>query len=131
MKPKNFLFLLLAFSCTWIVLVSCSRRDLSTPSSRLVGHWTGAYGETYYGPIDKEKIGNYTEVDTDGNAVYYYYKVVSENISGDEIEIAISKADDFPISFPLLVSKDGLKLTLLVAGDFVETYVDEKIEPSP
>jgi hypothetical protein len=49
-----------------LVLSGCGR-DLSTPSSRLVGHWVAATDlktEYYYSEIDsKTKVGTLTEYD--------------------------------------------------------------------
>lgn len=132
MKTKNILLLTVVAVCVSLALLGCSRRDLSTPSSRLVGHWQSPDGDydQYFGPIDKDtRIGTFVEVDKDGNATYYRYKVTGEDLDGEEFEIA--SEGDGSYSVPLLywISKDGLRLSFFAEAEDANRYIDNKTEP--
>jgi hypothetical protein len=69
-------------------------RDLKTPSSRLVGHWTseGRSGITheYFGPIDpKTDTGSYAWVEPSGRVVKHKYKILGEIPGGTELSAQV------------------------------------------
>ncbi len=75
-----------------LILSSCGGRDLSTPSSRLVGHWvadTGIKTEYYYSDIDsKTKVGSLTEYDPrDGTVFICNYTIFSEAPDGEMVTL--------------------------------------------
>ncbi len=84
---KKFIFIVVLASL--LVLSACGNsRDLSTPSSRLVGHWrsinTVTMAEYYFSPIDeKTGEGKQTEYDPrDGTVFICKYTVSSETPEG-------------------------------------------------
>ncbi len=116
---KIFIVLTLLF-VLWIPNFGLSKkRNLSTPLSRLVGHWQDSLGfEYYFSPIDsttmtgslvrvvpekEEKMMEFIEgmsplIDKSetasilkfaGKAIYYQYKILSQVPNGQEVQIAI------------------------------------------
>lgn len=115
---NSFIFLPVLFLA--LSAPSCSKkRDLSTPLSRLVGHWQDSLGFEYYFslvdsttmtgslvrvvPEKEEKLMEYIEgmsglIDKSetasilkfaGKAKYYQYKILSQVPNGQEVQIAI------------------------------------------
>ena len=116
-------------------------RDLSTPSSRLVGHWrainTVTMSEYYFGEIDKETgKGAFAEYSTrDGSLAKGTYKIVHETPEGEDITILPTlfgyEDSDLPSSLfqqDLIVQEDGLKAKYM---KFYIEYVDDKTEYEP
>jgi len=124
-------------------------RDLSTPSSRLVGHW-GIYGdgdnvpkdeffsEKWFGELNENGIGSFIMF-TDGSAIgmkdinsALSYVILSE--SGDTVTIGSFLGDVPPDPFPqeLMVSfevtKDG-QILRMVGSQTGFQYIDSKTEP--
>lgn len=136
MRRTIFILVLFVF-----VLSSCGGgRDLSTPSSRLVGHWksinTVAMTEYYFGEIDEVTgKGKFTEYDTrDGSIAKGTYKVVSETPGGEDITIlpTLFGYEDldlpsgvFDFQMDLEVQADGLKAKMM---SFYIEYIDDKTE---
>jgi len=115
---NSFIFLFVLFLA--LSAPTCSKkRDLSTPLSRLVGHWQDSLGfEYYFSPVDsttmtgslvrvvpekEEKLMEFIEgmsrqIDKSetasilkfvGKATYYQYKILSQVPNGKEVQIAI------------------------------------------
>ena len=142
-KSKNLfsVILLLAFS---ILSARCTSSDepamdLSTPSTRLVGHW-GYFVESeeidelglewYFGKIDDEGVGSLVGRFMDA-ATYAQYRVLSE--SGDTMTISMFVGTDPNTQQEILwrtetieVATDGQSMTL---GDVEYQYIDSKTEP--
>jgi hypothetical protein len=111
-------------------------RDLSTPSSRLVGHWRvireiekGYHIEYYFSEIDSETgLGKQTEYDPrDGTVFICDYEISSESPDGEALRIFVScpgyeEFDDFT---EFVIQKDGLKAQM---RKFFIEYVDDKTE---
>ena len=117
-----------------VLLASCrDSRDLSTPSSRLVGHWRGFFDdsrEIFFGPIDDQtKIGNEVEV-SNGNAFYHQYRVVQEELNG--VKIVYEPFSDLIGVHPqkeFWITKDGKTMTNANNSLEVFEYLDSKTEP--
>lgn len=114
-----------------LTLSSCGR-DLSTPSSRLVGHWKAdsyIQAEYYFSKIDsKTGIGKQTEYDPrDGTVFICDYKISSETPDGEKLRIFVScpgyeEFDDFT---DFVIQKDGMTATM---RKFTINYIDSKTE---
>lgn len=125
-----------------LLLSAChNSRDLSTPSSRLVGHWrainTATMSDYYFGEIDKETgKGSFAEYSArDGSLAKGTYKVVSETPEGEDITIVTTlfgyEDSDLPSSLfqkDLIVQEDGLKAKYM---KFYIEYIDDKTEYEP
>ena len=105
------------------------QRDLSTPSSRLVGHWEGD-GTLYYRPIDRSLgYGTYTW----GN-VPVQFKVLSESRSGTYLrtrEFLKLDSGAHCANVEYCIPKDGQSMTKEIVfndgsqGLFKYSYVDD------
>ena len=128
------------------------QRDLSTPSSRLVGHWINVeYGdEVYFSPIDPDlKIGNYRLGNKSKGRVSppLRFKVISENPAGLQLVIrqydqneetrklgARIGMDFWQSDVTYTISKNGQSMTAeyIFSGSqilSVYRYVDDKTSP--
>lgn len=122
-------------------------RDLSTPSSRLVGHWsskgTVGEGEYYFGEIDKEtREGTFTSYGTKtGILVKGTYVVARETPEGEAITIVYTlfgqeeepDVPSFLSEMDFEIAKDGLtgkQYYGLSTFDTLE-YIDDKTEYEP
>ncbi len=139
---KKFIFIIVLASL--LLLSACGNsRDLSTPSSRLVGHWRTinvvAMSDLYFGEIDEETgTGTFAEYDLrDGTLAKGTYTIVRETPGGEAITIrtALFGYQDLDIPPDLLnpesdleVQVDGLKAKM---RKFYIEYVDEKTEFDP
>ncbi len=123
---RIYLVIALVFAC---FLSGCGR-DLSTPSSRLVGHWkadTKIQAEYYFSKIDpKTGKGKQTEYDPrDGSVFICDYQISSESPEGEELRIFVSCPgyeflDDFTY---FIIRKDGTRAQM---RKFTIVYVDGK-----
>ena len=115
-----------------LILSSCGGRDLSTPSSRLVGHWvadTALKTEYYFSKIDsKTKEGTITEYDPrDGTVFICNYTIFSEAPDGNTVtldETCLGGMGSMLTDYT--VWQDGTSATRLSFG---MTYVDSKTKP--
>ena len=133
---KLYIFIVLA---SLLLLSACGNsRDLSTPSSRLVGHWrsinTVVKGEYYFGEINEETgKGSFAEYSAkNGSLAKGTYKIVHETPEGEAITILPTlfgyEDSDIPSSLlemDLEVQEDGLKAKIM---DFYIEYVNAKPE---
>lgn len=129
------------------ILSACSgggeERDLSTPSSRLVGHWrsinTVAMSEYYFGEIDEETgKGAFAEYGAkSGTLAKGTYKVVRETPEGEAITIImiLFGYEDSDVPFDIMnpetdleVQEDGMKAKM---RKYYIEYVDDKTEYEP
>jgi hypothetical protein len=113
-------------------------RDLSTPASRLVGHWiTAGNTHNYFGPTDTlSDIGNLTwvEVAAGGKVVKHRYKVISQTPAGEQLTLQILFGAGGDRVDQCVIAKDGKTMiwTLTVAGITIgdtATYVDQRTRP--
>jgi len=120
-----------------------SGRDLSTPSSRLVGHWTG-FGkyDLFFTALDSKELGKMTVYNTDtGGTIYFTYFTLEESPRGKNLSILPilegEYVDEGPFSepedrltspiFDFKIAKDGL--TAIIGwpnGEMELSYVDDK-----
>jgi hypothetical protein len=138
-KYLQLVVLLLAIS---VLVASCNTRDLSTPSTRIVGHWglfeegtSDPTVEWYFGEVDEESIGSliallYGDLDdsNDDESFFLQYRVISEN--GDTVTINfIEEGDDFTFPRNFEVSKDGQSLIDVEFEEMGFQYIDSSTEP--
>lgn len=130
---KKYLGCLVVMMLAVFILSACGGgRDLSTPSSRLVGHWrtinTPSMSEYYFGEIDKETgEGTFAEYGITSGKIYKdTYKVISETPDGEDITITVLPFEDIHTS--INIAKDGLTANLM---DFTIEYIDDKTEYEP
>jgi hypothetical protein len=113
-------------------------RDLSTPSSRLVGHWRniGGGADIYYGPIDfRSQAGTFTISTPDGQ-FSRGFKILFEERSGNKLTVKeylqYSNRSGTVVA-EYFLSEDGrsmVKEYLLNEGPFLTyRYVDDKTVP--
>lgn len=132
---KKFIFITVLASL--LLLSACGNsRDLSTPSSRLVGHWKSkglAQAEYYLTAIDKEtgegKITEYAP--KTGVVASGIYKIASETPEGEKITISAvwTGYEDFPPDhIDFIVQEDGMQAKM---REFYIDYIDDKTEYEP
>ena len=130
---KRTIFLLILFS---LILSACGGgdvRDLSTPSSRLVGHWKSlgyTKAEYYFSKTDKETgVGEITEyAPRTGTVSTGTYKIVSEKPGGEDITISAiwSGYEELPLDhIEFTIQEDGLKAIMRA---FTIEYIDQKTD---
>jgi hypothetical protein len=95
---KKYLFLIVVLLGLAVLVAGCNSRDLSKPSTRLVGHWAywkpgdfSIYAEdskapTYESYFGEDGIGSYAMV-SPSETVYAQYRVLSER--GDLVTISV------------------------------------------
>jgi hypothetical protein len=126
---KNWSYLIIAV-ILMLILSGCSR-DLSTPSSRLVGHWvaeTGVKTEYYYSEIDsKTKVGTLTEYDPrNGTVVTCNYDIFTEVPNGENVTLEEACPGDIAAIVDYVVKEDG---TTALRMSTRMNYVDSKTKP--
>lgn len=130
MKRTIFILVILA-----LLLSACevggNSRDLSTPSSRLVGRWKSkaeTATEKYFSEIDPDTgEGTYTEYNIkDGTVFIMKYMIISEAPGGEKLTILYTSPDGnrFPYA-DLVIQKDGLRAKF---RDYYIEYIDGKTE---
>lgn len=89
-----------------------SGRDLSTPSSRLVGHWETSNDRflthAIYSPVDASGRG--TCADTDGT-IHFTFEVVSEDRAGTKLVLREYDGSTPLREVELSVAQDGRSMT--------------------
>jgi hypothetical protein len=113
-----------------LILSGCGR-DLSTPSSRLVGHWvaeTGVKTEYYYSEIDsKTKVGTLTEYDSRiGTVITCKYSIFTEAPDGENVTLEEACPGDIAAIVDYVVKEDG---TTALRMSTRMNYVDSKTKP--
>lgn len=119
-----------------LLLSACGNsRDLSTPSSRLVGHWKSkgfTKAEYYFSPVgEKTGEGKQTEYDPrDGTVFICNYTVSSETPEGENLRIYVSCQgyEEFAHFTEFVIQKDGLTAKM---HNFTIEYIDLKTEYEP
>jgi hypothetical protein len=113
-----------------ILVVSCNFvRGLSTPSTRIVGHWGVFEGgrrrvAEYFGPLDSYSVGSYIKLT--GDSIYYArYRVLSE--SEETVMVEIFVGQDLASSIrEYSIKDDG---TSMKSENMEYQYVDARIQP--
>lgn len=133
---KKTLIIIFVIIFVSMMLSACGGgRDLSTPSSRLVGHWradTALKIEYYFSDTNPEtELGTQTEYDPrDGTVFICKYQISSQTPNGKELRIFVScpgyeELDDFT---NFVIEEDGLQAKM---HNFTIEYVDSKTEYVP
>jgi hypothetical protein len=129
---KKYLGYLIIAVILMLILSSCGGgRDLSTPSSRLVGHWaadTAIKTEYYYSEINsKTKLGTLTEYDPrTGTVLTCNYDIFTEVPNGENVTLEEACPGDIAAVVEYVVKADGttaLRLSTRL------NYVDSKTKP--
>ena len=129
---NKYLSIFIVFLIIAILVIGCSSRDLSKPSTRLVGHW--AYFpiedrddpelEEYFGALDEDSVGSVVFIGGDGT-FYQQYRVLSE--SGDTVTIDLFiGTDPTNETRSYEVAKDGQSM---MHRHLEYQYIDSKTEP--
>ena len=129
---NKYLSIFIVFLIIAILVIGCSSRDLSKPSTRLVGHW--AYFpiedrddpelEEYFGALDEDSVGSVVFIGGDGT-FYQHYRVMSE--SGDTVTIDLFiGTDPTNETRSYEVAKDGQSM---MHRHLEYQYIDSKTEP--
>ena len=121
----------LIIAVTLMLILSGCSRDLSTPSSRLVGHWvatTVLKTEYYYSEIDsKTKIGILIEYDPGkGTELSCAYSVFNEVPNGEDVTLEEACPGDIAAIVDYVVKEDG---TTALRMSTRMNYVDSKTKP--
>jgi len=89
-----------------------SGRDLSTPSSRLVGHWESPNDRmmthAIYGPVDASGRGTCYELD---GTVHFTFKVLDEDRTGTKLVLSEGENERRQVEAEYIISQDGRSLT--------------------
>lgn len=118
--------------------IAQANRDLSTPATRLVGHWvTPGNTHYYFSAADSlTDIGSLTwvEVGAGGRVVKHNYKIIAQTPKGNELTLQILFAAGGSRVDQYIVAKDGKSIhrTITVVGITTTeklTYVDNQIRP--
>ena len=129
-------------------LGGCKGRDLSAPSSRLVGHWHTEVAlvdlvvDAYFGPRSDDGVGTLTissgSTDMSGSGTY---RVLTEDAEGEELTGSFSFGGQEGGELILSVYRDGktLKVRIPTPGNLAQTvgpemtlkldYMDGKTAP--
>jgi len=112
------------------------KRDLTTPSLRLIGHWKSKVGDNlYYSAIDTSQgIGSYFLAQPNGNVAHYQYSIVGETSNGERVRVKLLNSDDWSRVETYYISKDGKRMiieTVLLGFEVSATleYIDSKTTP--
>lgn len=114
-----------------ILLVGCNTRDLSSPSSRIIGHWRSKSVDYYFQPINKDTlIGNLIIVN-DGISYFSRWKLISEERGGELIGIQFF--DPLIYNIEYIIPKNGLEIRTPNGSanlyPILFTFVDNKSKP--
>jgi hypothetical protein len=132
---RKYLILVISILAFSIVTANCTSsgeptRDLSTPSTRLVGHW-GVFKfegesrmdlEEYFGVLDSYSVGSY--IGFSGDSIYNaHYRVLSESEATVTIEIFVGSET---LTKEYEIAKDGKSMK---SESLEYQYIDTKTEP--
>jgi len=120
-------FLLLSI----LLLASCEQRDLSTPSSRLVGHWRSRSFEYYFSPVDQQTKEGVFIQDIEGIVLHGVYQIIDEEKDGEELVFRFNVPEVGQGRGLFRIQQDGLKMEVrefpYPKANYVALYVDEKL----
>ena len=123
------IFLLLSI----LLLASCEQRDLSTPASRLVGHWRSRTFEYYFSPISPQTKEGVFIQDIEGMVLHGVYQIISEDQSGEELMFRFRVPEVGQGRGLFRIQQDGLKMDVrefpYPKANYVALYVDDQLEP--
>ena len=123
------IFLLLSI----LLLASCEQRDLSTPASRLVGHWRSRTFEYYFSPISPQTKEGVFIQDIEGIVLHGVYQIINEEQSGDELVFRFSVPKVGQGRGLFRIEQNGLKMGVrefpYPKANYVALYVDDRLKP--
>ncbi len=131
---KKYLLLIVMLLGLVVFAAGCNTRDLSKPSTRIVGHWAYTsegepeiFIESYIGETNEEGVGSFI---TAGASKIFYdkYRVLFE----DRNMVTISVFNEIipsPLTHEIIVAKDGQTLEYMVTAGLKYQYIDSKSEP--
>jgi hypothetical protein len=123
------IFLLLSI----LVLASCDQRDLSTPSSRLVGHWRSRTFEYYFSAVNPQTNEGIFIQDIEGIVLYGVYQIISEEQSGKELVILFRVPEVGQGRGLFRIEQNGVNMEVrefpYPKANYVALYVDDQLEP--
>lgn len=111
-------------------------RDLSTPSARLVGHWTTDQGDEYYfgRPIAGE--GTLVYLPRGGEKETQTYRVVEESDEDDTVTVEVTTEDGTTVERVYRIPEDGIFMREQTENvpegeetDYI--FVDTATQPAP
>lgn len=116
------------------------QRDLSKPSSRMVGHWQfhsisgRPHGEWYFGEVGDDGYGSLVIIDPAGLTLDHRYTIVSEKKLGTRMRIRHFLSPTKSRTEDIAVSKSGLNAqhTQVHFEELLTrklTYIDDKVRP--
>jgi len=122
-------FLLLSI----LVLASCEQRDLSTPASRLVGHWRSRTFEYYFSPVDPQTREGIFIQDIEGIVLHGVYEIIDEEPRGELLVFRFRIPEIGQGRGSFRIQQDGLKMAVrefpYQKANYVALYVDEQLAP--
>ncbi len=136
---KKYLGCLFVVMLAVFILSACGGgggRDLSSPSSRLVGHWRytelNEENQFFISEINPDTgEGNWTMyVPSSGEVVIFKYKILNEVPDGKNLTVLLTHQNGAAITPELVIEKDGLIAEILDADEPL-TYIDDKTEYQP
>lgn len=127
---KKYWMFLVAMIIIMLLLSGCGR-DLSIPSSRLVGHWrstTVRHIEYYFTEINNSTDeGTITEYDpADGTVFIGKYTIFSETPEGKDVTLVVTWPGGGDDLMDFVVQLDGESARMM---EFNIKYVDDNTEP--
>jgi len=123
------IFLLLSIS----LLASCEQRDLSTPASRLVGHWRSRTFEYYFSAVNPQTNEGIFIQDIEGIVLHGVYQVIDEEKNGEELVFRFNVPEVGQGRGLFRIQQDGLKMEVrefpYPKANYVALYVDDQLTP--
>ena len=123
------IFLLLSI----LLLAGCDQRDLSTPASRLVGHWRSRTFEYYFSPVDPQTKDGVFIQDIEGIVLHGVYQIIDEEPRGELLVFRFSVPEIGQGRGSFRIQQDGLKMGVrefpYPKATYVALYVDNQLEP--
>jgi len=105
-----------------LLLLSCGiGRNLSSPVSRMVGHWQGNKGNEYYfGPIGSQGVGELTVVGNGGSISFDSYQIYQEQNDG----VAFSRMEEGN-NWAIIIPPDGKTADIHALTGYYRDKVEE------
>ena len=99
------------------------KRDLSTPSDRLIGHWSGG-ADLYYSSIDPQlKIGSGI-ISNNNNDIPFNFKVLWEESSGTDIKTREFFSGGEFYNVECCISMDGQSMT----KEYIDNWTPKELK---
>lgn len=123
------IFLLLSI----LLLAGCDQRDLSTPASRLVGHWRSRTFEYYFSPVNPQTNEGVFIQDIEGIVLHGIYQIISEEQRGEELVIRFRVPEVGQGRGLFRMEQNGLQMGVrefpYPKANYVALYVDDQQAP--